>query len=82
VDSDDIDRQLDEIHDFSAPVSFRVAWRGYDRFQVDEHIRRLQRSAEHPGPEVGFPPGLPQFDVVLRGYDRREVDTYLQNFPR
>jgi hypothetical protein len=50
---------------------FRVVWRGYDRRQVEEYIRRTGESTE--------PQPAPAFDVVLRGYDRRAVDRYLQN---
>ncbi|MEV0406231.1 DivIVA domain-containing protein [Actinoallomurus sp. NPDC050550] len=49
--------------------AFDITWRGYDRRQVDEYLRRL---ADDP---TGTP--RPTFDVVLRGYDRRQVDRYL-----
>ncbi|WP_433171770.1 DivIVA domain-containing protein [Actinoallomurus sp. CA-150999] len=49
--------------------AFDIAWRGYDRRQVDEYLRRL---SDDP---TGTPP--PAFDVVLRGYDRRQVERYL-----
>lgn len=48
---------------------FRVVWRGYDRRQVDEYIRRL--------PDRSDPP---EFDVVLRGYDHKEVEAYIARF--
>jgi DivIVA domain-containing protein len=48
---------------------FSVAWRGYDRRQVDEYVRRLP---DRSGPPV--------FDVVFRGYDRKEVEAYILRF--
>lgn len=49
---------------------FDIVWRGYDRRQVDEYLRRLAHE-----PADSLPP--PVFDVVLRGYDHRQVERYL-----
>jgi DivIVA domain-containing protein len=66
-----------------APVRFKVRWRGYRRFQVDEYIRRLQRATADAGSPRQEPrTGPPRFDVALRGYDRHAVADYLRQFPR
>ena len=77
---------------------FSVVWRGYDRHQVEEYVRRLQNAAARPADteradrELSpidqqlaefFAKEAPRtFDVVLRGYDRKEVDRYLEQFDR
>ncbi|MFB7632060.1 hypothetical protein ACFC0M_14075 [Streptomyces sp. NPDC056149] len=45
---------------------FQVAWRGYDRQQVDLYLTALT--------EADAPVAPPPFEVVRRGYDRRQVD--------
>ncbi|MCO5999471.1 DivIVA domain-containing protein [Actinoallomurus rhizosphaericola] len=50
--------------------TFDIVWRGYDRRQVDDYLRRL---AQDPA-GTPFPPA---FDVVLRGYDRHQVERHL-----
>jgi DivIVA domain-containing protein len=54
--------------------AFDIVWRGYDRRQVDEYLRRL---AHEPAGTLS----PPVFDVVLRGYDRRQVERYLAEGP-
>jgi|tagenome__1003787_1003787.scaffolds.fasta_scaffold20975238_4 hypothetical protein len=73
---------------------FGVVWRGYDRHQVDEYVRRLQDGppvVERDDSELSpvgrrlagfFAKETRLFDVVLRGYDREEVDCYLEQFDR
>ncbi|MFK0291603.1 DivIVA domain-containing protein [Streptomyces sp. NPDC090442] len=49
---------------------FQVAWRGYDRQQVDLYLEVLA--------EADAPVGPPPFGVVRRGYDRRQVDVRIE----
>ncbi|MFE6690429.1 hypothetical protein ACFVFQ_28665 [Streptomyces sp. NPDC057743] len=49
---------------------FDVAWRGYDRQQVDLCLKALA--------EADAPIGPPPFGVVRRGYDRRQVDARIE----
>jgi cell division septum initiation protein DivIVA len=76
---------------------FRVVWRGYDRHQVDEYVRR-SRNGTAPATEPVDRELSPidqqlaeffaakdaprMFDVAFRGYDRNEVDRYLEQFDR
>ncbi|MGI8333195.1 hypothetical protein ACRYCC_24845 [Actinomadura scrupuli] len=64
--------------------TFRVAWRGYDRHQVDRLVRLAERAKEQETPAAAaktvreaLSDGL---DVAFRGYDRREVDRFFQSF--
>lgn len=50
--------------------TFDIVWRGYDRGQVDDYLRRLEQE-----PAGTLPP--PRFDVVFRGYDRHQVERHL-----
>lgn len=63
--------------------AFRVAWRGYDRHQVDRLVRLAERAKEQEAPAAAAKTvreALSEgFDVVFRGYDRREVDRFLQS---
>ncbi|MFJ5924377.1 hypothetical protein ACIQF6_17440 [Kitasatospora sp. NPDC092948] len=49
-------------------AAFDVAWRGYDRQQVDAHLAL-------PPDQRPRPAG---FDIVRRGYERTQVDRVLR----
>ncbi|MDX3233825.1 DivIVA domain-containing protein [Streptomyces sp. ME19-01-6] len=58
----------------SKPSDFRgfdVAWRGYDRQQVDRYLKALS--------EADSPVGPPPFQIVRRGYDRQQVDVRIRD---
>ncbi|MFF0018285.1 hypothetical protein [Streptomyces sp. NPDC005374] len=58
----------------STPSEFRgfdVVRRGYDRQQVDDHLKSLT--------EAGSPVGPPPFRIRWRGYDRQQVDARIRD---
>ena len=54
-------------------LRFPVAFRGYERTQVDIYLDRVEKG-RRPSEPLGRPP---DFTIVLRGYDREQVNGYL-----
>jgi len=79
----DIDAQLSNFFEDTPPREFDVVLRGYDRHQVDEHIKQLDNEVRQVREQTGGQPGAiarvaDQLGIhreALRGWVRQaEVD--------